>query len=95
MKMRNRDETVTDPRTFPTRDELPDSLWPVDTERLADHNPRELAALADRPQRLLPLPSGLPFPRQRQLQGLAQFGGRSPEGHRRSLGNLRRRLRIP
>lgn len=76
-----------------TREDLPQSLFPCKTERLADHNPEEVERLATRKQELLPIPADLSFPRRRQLSGLAQYGGRTLAGNRKALGNLRRRVR--
>jgi len=78
-----------------SRDELPDSLFPTMSAALRDHNAEELEQLAMRPQKLLPVPEDLPFPKRRQLAGLAQFSGRSAGGNRKSLGNLRRRVKNP
>ena len=78
-----------------SRDDLPDSLFPTMSAALPDHNAVEHERLALQPQKLLPVPEDLPFPKRRQLSGLAQFGGRTLAGNRKSLGNLRRRVHNP
>ena len=78
-----------------SRNDLPDSLFPAKSEALRVHNTAELERLAMQPQKLLSVPKDLPFPKRRQLSGLAQFGGRTLAGNRKSLGNLRRRVHNP
>lgn len=78
------------PHDNPTRDELPRSLFKYRFVPLRDSNPTELKILANQPQRLVPLPDGVSDAKRRQLSGLAQYRGRSPEGNAKSLGNLPR-----
>ena len=74
------------------REQLPTTLFPVLTVRIDEHDPAELDLLCAQQQRLAKLPAGLSLPRRRQLCGLAQYRGRSAEGNRKSLLNLRRRI---
>jgi hypothetical protein len=76
-------------------DQLPASLFTrANTEPLRTYNPHELEALASRPQRILPLPTDIPESKRRKLAGLAQYRGRSPEGTKKSLGNLPRLVKM-
>jgi len=67
------------------REDLPESLEFRKSKALSDHNPVELATLASKPDKTVPLPKDKP-----RLRGLAQYTGRRPEGKKKSLANLRR-----
>lgn len=87
--------TSPDPRPA-GRDDLPDCVVSAKTVPLGSYNLVELDDLAARPQRTLDVPQGVHPPGvARRMQNLAQYGGRSLEGQRRSLANLRRRISEP
>jgi hypothetical protein len=78
-----------------TREDLPDSLVSAKTMALGQYNPIELRVLAARPQNLKEFPEGKYSPStEKRLRNLAQYRGRSPEGQRNALANLRRRMKI-
>lgn len=78
-----------------TREDLPDSLVSAKTMALGQYNPIELRVLASRPQKLKEIPQGKYSPStEKRLRNLAQYGGRSPEGQRKALANLRRRMKF-
>jgi hypothetical protein len=78
-----------------TREDLPDSLVSAKTMALGQYNPIELRVLAARPQNLTEFPKGKYSPStEKRLRNLAQYRGRSPEGQRNALANLRRRMKI-
>ncbi len=74
--------------------ELPKTLFPTGVSALLNHNPAELDMLAARPQKLKEMPAHWSESKKRQMSGMAQYGGRSPDGQRRALGNLPRRFKM-
>ena len=78
------------------RADLPDTLFPALTRPVRDHNPHELDVLACKPQRLVPLPEVIEDEgKRRRMANLAQYAGRTRNGQRRALANLRRRQKMP
>jgi hypothetical protein len=65
---------------------LPNSVVPFKSVRLDEHNPEELERLASRPDTTVPAPEP-----DGPKSGLSQYGGRTPEGRKKSLANLRRK----
>lgn len=75
-----------------SREDLPDSLFPVKSRPLRHYNQQELEELASKPQKTLPVPECEDEGKRRRLANLAQYKGRSKEGQKRALGNLRRKI---
>jgi hypothetical protein len=74
----------------PTFDELPRTLFSLETVPLDRYNPGELEALTARPEKVVPLPADADEAKRKRLAGLAQYKGRSERGRVKSLMNLRR-----
>jgi hypothetical protein len=76
-------------------EKLPKTLFPGGMVLvLSRYNQDELEALASRPQVHAPMPEHWDDKKKRQLRGLAQFAGRTPEGLKKSLGNLPRKIKM-
>jgi hypothetical protein len=73
------------------REELPRTLFPGSPVPLRRYNEHELAALASRPQTIVPLPDNVTGTMRTRMANLAQYRGRSAEGNKASLGNLPRK----
>ncbi len=77
----------------PSRDELPPSLLEAKFIPIGQYNPVELATLAARPSKTVPLiktPASCRNPNA--CENLAQYKGRTPEGNRKAIANLRRNV---
>lgn len=82
------------PENVPVSD-LPETLFPQGVcIPLAQYSPAELEALAARPQTIKEMPADWSESKKRQMRGLAQYGGRSAAGNKRSLSNLPRKLKM-
>jgi len=86
---------TNDPAQPQGPEDLPPTLFPRRHRPLREVDAEELERLAGRPQNIRPVPDAWKnaTSKARGWANLAQFKGRTPEGRKRSLGNLPRRIR--
>lgn len=79
----------------PKREDLPVTLFPRRGFSLREvKGGEEINILISTPETILPLPEGIDPKKAKRLSGLAQYKGRSEEGRKKSLGNLKRSIPV-